>query len=176
MSQQKKLDARERAELGGRIRLLREDLSLTQEQLAPMLGIHKMTLSRYETGSTQPDAALLLELCRINERMSPDWLLTGQGPMLRPFMDLESFATPGSSTGHGIEGALSPDQVIKLLAAAERERLAPDERKLLNKYQSLPPAQRARLWALLDAGAADPPEEPPTMVNEVEAERGKGKG
>jgi transcriptional regulator with XRE-family HTH domain len=38
------------------IRLLREVLGITQQQLALMLGVHPMTVSRWERGSAAPTA------------------------------------------------------------------------------------------------------------------------
>src|SRR5689334_13264623 len=47
--------------------------------------------------------------------VSVDWLITGDGHPA----DVDEKATPMVSTGHGDTGALSPDQVGKLLAAVE---------------------------------------------------------
>lgn len=45
-----------------RIRALREDLDLRQIDVSRATGIDQKTLSNYETGKTQPDAAALIRL------------------------------------------------------------------------------------------------------------------
>lgn len=45
--------------LGDRIRALRKDNKLTQEQLGKALGVGKSTISQYETGVSTPDPAML---------------------------------------------------------------------------------------------------------------------
>lgn len=51
--------------------------SLTQAQLAEMLGITDRAVSKWETGRSLPDAAIMLELCNILE-ISVNELLTGE--------------------------------------------------------------------------------------------------
>lgn len=74
------------------------------------------------------------------------WLMTGEG---HPG-DVDAAPPAAVSSRHADSEHLSPNQVGKLLAAAERDRLTPDERVALAKYQSLPPSKRARFIALLD--------------------------
>ena len=45
-----------------RIRDLREDNDLTQEDLASQLGISKRTLLRYESGVSEPTISVLISL------------------------------------------------------------------------------------------------------------------
>lgn len=112
-----------------------------------------------------------VEKIAMARNVSLNWLLTGEG---HPD-DVDEKAPPAVSSEHGLEGALSPDQVGKLLAAVERERLTPDQRAMLAKYDALPPAQRASFLALLDAALGDLPEPEPVALNEGQ-ERGKGRG
>ena len=44
---------------------LRKEKSLTQAQLAEKLGITDRAVSKWETGRSLPDAAIMLELCEI---------------------------------------------------------------------------------------------------------------
>ncbi|MCM1257866.1 MAG: helix-turn-helix domain-containing protein [Roseburia sp.] len=43
----------------------RKNLNLTQKQLAEEIGVTDKTISKWETGNRLPDAALLMDLCRI---------------------------------------------------------------------------------------------------------------
>lgn len=48
-----------------RLKDLREDHDLTREKLAEKLGVSERTLSRYETGETEPTIGVLIELSLI---------------------------------------------------------------------------------------------------------------
>ena len=65
---------------GERIRLMRKQLNMTQEQLAQRLGIGKAALSMIETGKARLSARnrnILVQDFNTN----PDWLETGEGKM-----------------------------------------------------------------------------------------------
>ncbi len=66
--------------IGERVRLIRKQLDLTQEQLAQRLGIGKAALSMIETGkaglSTRNKNILVQDL-----NVNPDWIDTGKGRM-----------------------------------------------------------------------------------------------
>ena len=66
--------------IGGRVRIIRKQLDLTQEQLAQQLGIGKAALSMIETGkaglSTRNKNILVQDL-----NVNPDWIETGKGRM-----------------------------------------------------------------------------------------------
>lgn len=50
---------------GQRIRALRRDAGLTQENLAKLLSISPQAVSRWETDAAMPDISLLLPLCNL---------------------------------------------------------------------------------------------------------------
>lgn len=69
--------------LGARVRLQRETLDLTQEQLRARMELEQVFISRtqysrIETGETLPNAAELIAL-RVILGVSFDWLLLGEG-------------------------------------------------------------------------------------------------
>lgn len=65
--------------VGKRIRRLREDRKLSQEQLAKRIGIKQGSLTQIETGVTKaPAAETLIALARVFE-VDPAWLMTGKG-------------------------------------------------------------------------------------------------
>ena len=73
-----------------RVKLIRKELKMTQEQLAQRLGIGKAALSMIETGkcglSTRNKNILLQDL-----NVNPDWLDTGKGNMFNAEPDLTAF-------------------------------------------------------------------------------------
>lgn len=68
-------------EVGRRIRSLRIEKGLKQEELAEMLKINRSTLSNIESGKTPPTAATLIEMKNIFG-VSIDYILTGKRPGL----------------------------------------------------------------------------------------------
>jgi transcriptional regulator with XRE-family HTH domain len=64
------------AEMGVRLRARREELGLTQDELAGELGVTRQHLSRIELGHVQPTLPMLLSLSR-QLGVSTDWLLIG---------------------------------------------------------------------------------------------------
>ena len=63
-----------------RIKLLRKELGLTQQEFADKLGIKRTTIGNYELGRNEPvDSviSLICDRCHVNET----WLRTGNGDM-----------------------------------------------------------------------------------------------
>lgn len=76
--------------VGERIRLMRKQLSMTQEQMAQRLGIGKAALSMIETGKARLSARnknILVQDFNVN----PDWIDTGEGKMFNAEPDLTSY-------------------------------------------------------------------------------------
>ena len=73
-----------------RVKLIRKELKMTQEQLAQRLGIGKAALSMIETGkcglSTRNKNILVQDL-----NVNPDWIETGEGNMFNADPALNSF-------------------------------------------------------------------------------------
>ena len=63
--------------IGQRLKTLRKEKGLTQEQLGERLGVSSRSVSRWENGVNLPDFDLLLELCRLYG-VSLDELLKGE--------------------------------------------------------------------------------------------------
>lgn len=55
------------AEVGKHIRKIRKEKNLTQDELAERLHCTRQTISNYETGKSEPDIALLIELAGVLE-------------------------------------------------------------------------------------------------------------
>ena len=61
-------------EIGSRIRKYREERSLSQKQLAELIGVKNNRVSNWEQGLNRPDADILAALCRVLQ-VSPSELL-----------------------------------------------------------------------------------------------------
>lgn len=69
-----------------RIKKVRQDNKLTQEQFAIKLGVKRNTVATYEMGRSEPSNAALSLICKefnVNEH----WLRTGEG---EPYIKLET--------------------------------------------------------------------------------------
>lgn len=76
--------------VGMRVRLMRKELKLTQDQLAQRLGIGKAALSMIETGKaglSQRNKNIFVQDFNLNQ----EWLETGRGKMFNAEPDLTSF-------------------------------------------------------------------------------------
>lgn len=62
------------SDIGERLKLLRGETS--QYEFAKMIGIHRNTLVRYETGAGPPDADFISMICQ-RFKVSADWLIFG---------------------------------------------------------------------------------------------------
>lgn len=66
-----------------RIKKLRKELDITQQEFAERIGVSRANIGKYETGISEPSAAVLSLICRefdVNE----EWLRTGEGEMFKP--------------------------------------------------------------------------------------------
>lgn len=67
-------------ELKNRIKKVRQDAGLTQEDFAKKLGTVQNTITGYETGRRSPSGSALALICR-EFNVNETWLRTGQGDM-----------------------------------------------------------------------------------------------
>ena len=68
------------ADVGSRIRNLRQTLGQTQKEFATALGIVQGFLSAVESGKKTPSDTLLIALCQLHG-LRREWLLSGEGEM-----------------------------------------------------------------------------------------------
>lgn len=66
-----------------RIKQLRKELKLTQEEFADRAGMKRSTLSKYENGENVPSATAFALICK-EFNVNEDWLRTGEGEMFVP--------------------------------------------------------------------------------------------
>lgn len=63
-----------------RIKIIRKELKLTQDEFAKRIGLVRSTVAKYEIGKREPTNAIILSICKefsINET----WLRSGEGEM-----------------------------------------------------------------------------------------------
>ncbi len=119
----------EGTDIGKRIQQVRGTRS--RDEFAEAMGVHKITLGRYERGERLPDAEFLARICTACG-VSPSWLLLGEEPMSRNAMrepraayDAGEFVVPpreGHAQPDGQTPLRSPQLVDDL--AFRREWLA----------------------------------------------------
>lgn len=69
-----------------RMRKLRKQLDLTQQEFADRIGMKRNTVANYETGRNEPSAAVISLICR-EFNVNEEWLRAGEGEM---FCELET--------------------------------------------------------------------------------------
>lgn len=141
-----------------RLKALRKELHLTQQEFADKIGIQRSTYAKYEVGASSPiDAVvtLICKTCNVNE----EWLRTGSGTM---FVERDPF-----------------DEVYKMVNDMLWDESSELKRRLVTAILRLSPAQLryARDWImetfdLVPAAAGpDPEEREPTIDEKVAAYR-----
>lgn len=76
-----------------RIKELRNELGLTQQDFAERLGMKRNSIANYETGRNEPIDAVVMLICKTFD-VSEEWLRTGEGEMhvkLTPKEELARF-------------------------------------------------------------------------------------
>ena len=63
-----------------RIKKIRKELDLTQQEFADRLNVGRNNIAGYETGKRSPSDAVISLICR-EFNINADWLRTGQGDM-----------------------------------------------------------------------------------------------
>jgi transcriptional regulator with XRE-family HTH domain len=66
-------------EIGKRIKKIRNDKSMKQEEFGVTLGVNRQAISRLESGRQVVDQDLLNNLW-VQFKVSPHWLITGEDP------------------------------------------------------------------------------------------------
>ncbi len=69
--------------LGERIRKLRREFDLTQQEFADRIGSKRNTVATYEIDRSIPSSAIISLICR-EFNVSEDWLRNGEGDMFLP--------------------------------------------------------------------------------------------
>jgi DNA-binding XRE family transcriptional regulator len=95
-------------EVTHRISLVINYLRLSKTEFADKIEVNRSVISHLFNGRNNPTLPLIRKILEVVPEVHPDWLLRGEGPMLRPSSPLESLPLPapapmGTSQGKAIE-------------------------------------------------------------------------
>ena len=119
-----------------RIKIIREELHLTQDAFGKRIGSARNTIANYETGNRTPSNAVVTSICKeynVNEK----WLRTGEGEMFVTMSRDEELAeffgrVQGSDDNSFMKQFM---EVLKELDVEEWEVLAKMAVKMANKLK-----------------------------------------
>lgn len=66
-----------------RLKKLRKELELTQQEFSDKIGVSRSNIGKYESGISEPSSAVLSLICR-EFNVNEDWLRYGNGEMFLP--------------------------------------------------------------------------------------------
>jgi len=78
--------------IGDRIKKIRRELDLTQQELADRIGIKRNTIATYESGRNAPIDAVISLICK-TFNVREEWLRTGDGEIFVEMSRDEQIAT-----------------------------------------------------------------------------------
>ncbi len=73
-----------------RIRKLRKNLDLTQQEFADRLGTKRNTIANYEIGRNEPSNSVFTLICR-EFNVNPEWLRNGEGDMFNVVLEEDEY-------------------------------------------------------------------------------------
>lgn len=106
-----------------RIRKLRRNLDLTQQEFADRIGSKRNTIAKYETDASTPSAAVVTLICR-EFNVNEDWLRTGEGEM---FNEVMADDITYNHFGYIMENS-TPQKKAVLSALVEMAYYVPDDK------------------------------------------------
>ena len=137
-----------------RLKGLRKQLGLTQEEFADRLGVKRSGISNYEIGRNEPIDAVISLICR-EFNVSEQWLRTGEGEM---------FNQPQSRK----------DEIQRIVERMMEGRKAEFKYRLISVLNRLDEDQWGALedylWEILDGRSAVPEQAPLPARPETEQE------
>ena len=71
------------SKINNRVKAVRQAKSLNQTEFSNLIGVAKSTLSEIESGKTKPSTDVLIGISNNFSDINSDWLLTGEGEMLK---------------------------------------------------------------------------------------------
>lgn len=140
--------------IGNRLRRWREHVGLSQKEAATRLSVPARTYQNYEMDVRAPGADAME--CFVRGGINANWLLTDEGPMLLEERQRPDAPGPGQGEpdeSHTTRKGLDVELMRELLELVEEE--------LEQRDLHLPPANKARVLALMydyvdKVGEADP--------------------
>ena len=112
-------------EIKERLKEIRKELHITQQEFADRLGVKRNTVATYETGKSNPSDSAVSLICR-EFNVREEWLRTGEGEMFKP----------------------KPTDVLDELAT--KYKLFNFEYAMIEKFITLPPDMRRATYDYLN--------------------------
>lgn len=123
-----------RKEIGRRIKLRREDLKMSQEELGNKLFLNKSTIQRYETGQIAKIKIPIIHAMAKQLNVNPDWLVLKTDTM-GEFEEKKEWYNPPIRENLDLEHDMFSDRV-KILARHLEEIPDDDKEELINNIES----------------------------------------
>lgn len=109
-----------------RIKDIRKELRLTQQQFADRLGVARNNIAGYETGKRSPSDAVISLICRVFN-INESWLRTGEGEMFEQVSESDQLSEAVADLMKGL--TLEDKKVQQLLI--NYFQMSSDSKKLL---------------------------------------------
>lgn len=103
-----------------RLKKLRKDLDLTQQEFSDKIGIKRNTLATYESGRNKPIDAVINLICR-EFNVNEEWLRDGQGDMFRNLDRQEQIANLTADLFKGEKDSFKERLILALAGLDESE-------------------------------------------------------
>ena len=111
-----------------RLKELRKELSLNQEEFANKLKIGRSTIANYEAGTREPVASVLSLICQ-TWNVNEDWLRTGSGEMFVELPKDDEFQRLIEASMKEESGELKRRLAMAGLHGLDKGKLQPDRSK-----------------------------------------------
>ncbi len=134
-----------------RLKQLRKELGLTQQQFSDRIGVNRATLATYEMGRNDPSNAVITLICR-EFNVREEWLRTGEGEMFNPEPQSNYEVLKGAYPHLIPEMFALADEILKL-PEAQQKAVMDFFHKAAKRVQEIAPAKepsREELHQMLD--------------------------
>jgi transcriptional regulator with XRE-family HTH domain len=111
---------RRRTGLAARIRHVRTGLGLPQTRFAPLIGVRRLAVNRYEAGRRTPRPVILVRIARVGG-VTVDWLLKGTADG-RPSADSSAWAAALQALQRGWADPMQRARIQQVLREASRSQ------------------------------------------------------
>lgn len=116
-----------------RLKRLRKELDMTQQDFSDKIGVSRSNIGKYETGISEPSSAVISLICR-EFNVNENWLRTGEGDMFLPADRENEISKAVKSLLNGEPDSFKSRFITMLagLSVSDWERLEKEARKLLD--------------------------------------------
>ncbi len=120
--------------IGSRIKNLRKEYKLTQQELGDIVGLHGTNIGRIENGSVLPDAGVIFKIST-HFNVSCDFLISGKEELSIPINNIEEYPDGTCATDDDTdetEKLASPNNILN--ATNKKEELLIQAYRILSEH------------------------------------------